>query len=184
MRLDWTQSCRGKSRRTVDLRQMLATIVEVTETTAQQRGPASSSSRGPPRAAGQRDRGTTGPGFPQSDRQRPVVQPAGGNDHVAGTARKLIGRRRSSRSGPGNSRGREKGYLPRFYSQRPRTRSSANIPGWASASRSRSSRHTAVRCGARNRRAPDGPIAGACFVVTLPINAEQLRAGQRRQQAR
>ncbi|MBK8211390.1 MAG: stimulus-sensing domain-containing protein [Rhodospirillales bacterium] len=159
-----------ESSATVDVRQMLATIVEVTEITAQQ----------------QRARLVL-----DVDGQRPMLV-NGIEGRLVQVFRNLIANalsfsppgsvitlraRRENSSvvaevldqGPGIPEGRESDIFQRFYSERPQDEKFGQHSGLGlSISKQIIEAHGGTLV-ARNRRSPDGRSVGACFVVTLPV---------------
>lgn len=155
----------------VDVKQMLATIVEVTEATAQQ----------------QRARLVLG-----VDAKRPLFV-NGIEGRLVQVFRNLIANalsfsppggvitlhaRREGSSvvaevldqGPGIPEGREHDIFRRFYSERPQDEKFGQHSGLGlSISKQIVEAHGGTII-ARNRRAPDGTVAGASFVVTLPAD--------------
>ena len=154
----------------VDVGQMLATLVDVTEA---DRRPAAD----PPRldipqsrqAGGQRDRGPAGAGLSQPDRQRDVVQPAGRLIMLKAARRNGMVVTEVLDEGPGIPEGKEKDIFVRFYSERPHGEKFGIHSGLGP------EHLEADRRGARRQRRrrepprPNGGVKGARFIVRLPV---------------
>ncbi|NJO56160.1 MAG: HAMP domain-containing histidine kinase [Rhodospirillales bacterium] len=155
----------------VDVRRMLATLAEVTETTAQQRR-----NRLVLDIDGRRDLLVTGVEGRLVQVFRNLIANALSFSPQGGVITLRARRENSSvvaevlDQGPGIPEGRERDIFQRFYSERPQDEKFGQHSGLGlSISKQIVETHGGTVV-AHNRRAADGSIAGARFVVTLPVD--------------
>jgi two-component system, OmpR family, sensor histidine kinase ChvG len=155
----------------VDIRRMLATLVEVTEATAQQRHV-----RLLLDVDGRRELFVNGVEGRLVQVFRNLIANALSFSPTDGTI--TLRARRVNASvvaevldqGPGIPEGRERDIFQRFYSERPQNEKFGQHSGLGLSISKQIVEAHGGSIVARNRRASDGAIIGACFAVTLPID--------------